>query len=64
MSFQEIYDDKFREFLIEIVGYIQKYDVVSKSQAENIVQTNIDSFEDCFYDHMSAMEAYSEYAND
>ena len=59
-----IYDDKFREYLLDIASYIQKYDVVSKQQACNIVASNIDSFEDCFYDNYSAMEAYSEYAND
>ncbi|MNY49034.1 hypothetical protein D3C86_1844220 [compost metagenome] len=59
-----IYDDKFRAFLLEIAGHIQKYDVVSKQQSLNIVESNIDSFEDCFYDNYSAIEAYSEYAND
>lgn len=59
-----IYDNKFRTYLLEIAGYIQKYDVVSKQQSLNIVASNIDSFEDCFYDNYSAIEAYSEYAND
>ncbi|MNQ94305.1 hypothetical protein D3C85_1098170 [compost metagenome] len=61
--FSEIYDESFRNYLQEIVKLIQRYDVVTQKQAENIVKNNIDSFEDCFYDGSTALEAYNEYSD-
>lgn len=60
--FTDVYDDNLRHYLVGVVSLVQRYESVSMQQAQNIVKSNIDAFEDCYHDGMTEMEAYNEYA--
>lgn len=59
--FAEVYDENFRDWLIELTKLVQQYDVVTEKQAFNVVNNNIDAFEDCYLAGASVHEAYNEY---